>query len=145
MTTPLAIVNLKSTSRPVATIRYFADPKKVTAAYDGLDVGVAKGTPRQLADLLLAYHHDPRVKRVCRTAVIWKRFIEAWKRARIIVDSGGGHTGTRPMPPTPPATPSRKINSAKSKAAFGNGGRFLQAGIFSTASPARRKFGGLST
>jgi hypothetical protein len=70
MTTPLAIVNLKSTSRPVATIRYFADPKKVTASYDGLDVGVAKGTPRQLADLLLAYHHDPRVKRVCRTAVI---------------------------------------------------------------------------
>jgi hypothetical protein len=31
-----------------------------------------------------------------------KRFIEAWKRARIIVDSGGGHSGT---PPTPPATP----------------------------------------
>ena len=34
-----------------------------------------------------------------------KRFIEAWKRARIIVDSGGGHTGTPPTPPTPPATP----------------------------------------
>ena len=33
-----------------------------------------------------------------------KRFIEAWKRARIIVDSGGGH-GTPPTPPTPPATP----------------------------------------
>jgi hypothetical protein len=31
-----------------------------------------------------------------------KRFIEAWKRARIIVDSGGGHGST---PPTPPATP----------------------------------------
>jgi hypothetical protein len=31
-----------------------------------------------------------------------KRFIEAWKRARIIVDSGGGHGTT---PPTPPATP----------------------------------------
>jgi len=31
-----------------------------------------------------------------------KRFIEAWKRARIIVDTGGGHSGT---PPTPPATP----------------------------------------
>ena len=32
------------------------------------------------------------------------RFQEAWKRARIIVDSGGGHSpgGT---PPTPPATP----------------------------------------
>ena len=30
-----------------------------------------------------------------------KRFIEAWKRARIIVDSGGGG-GTSP---TPPATP----------------------------------------
>jgi uncharacterized protein YhbP (UPF0306 family) len=70
MTAPLAIVNLRSTSRPVATIRYFSDPKKVTAVYDGLDVGVAKGTPRQLAEMLLAYHHDPRVKRVCRTAVI---------------------------------------------------------------------------
>jgi len=70
MTTPLAIVNLKSTSRPVATIRYFSEPKKVTAVYDGLDCGVAKGTPHQLADLLLAYHHDPRASRVCRTAVI---------------------------------------------------------------------------
>jgi hypothetical protein len=34
-----------------------------------------------------------------------KRFIEAWKRARIIVDTGGGHGGTPPAPPTPPATP----------------------------------------
>ena len=34
-----------------------------------------------------------------------KRFIEAWKRARIIVDTGGGHGGTTPTPPTPPATP----------------------------------------
>ena len=67
---PYAIVNLKSTSRPVATIRYFADPKKVTAVYDGLDVGVAKGSPRELADLLLAFHHDARASRVCRTAVI---------------------------------------------------------------------------
>ena len=31
-----------------------------------------------------------------------KRFIEAWKRARIIVDSGGG-PGTPPAPPAPPA------------------------------------------
>ena len=29
-----------------------------------------------------------------------KRFIEAWKNARIIVDTGGGHGGT-PTPPTP--------------------------------------------
>jgi hypothetical protein len=34
-----------------------------------------------------------------------KCFIEAWKRARIIVDTGGGHSGTPPAPPTPPATP----------------------------------------
>ncbi len=34
-----------------------------------------------------------------------KRFIEAWKRARNIVDTGGGHSGTPPAPPTPPATP----------------------------------------
>jgi len=32
-----------------------------------------------------------------------KRFIEAWKRARNIVDSGGGHGSTPPTPP--PATP----------------------------------------
>ncbi len=34
-----------------------------------------------------------------------KRFIEAWKRARIIVDTGGGHASTPPTPPTPPVTP----------------------------------------
>lgn len=32
-----------------------------------------------------------------------RRFIAAWKRARIIVDAG--HGGTPPAPPTPPATP----------------------------------------
>jgi hypothetical protein len=32
-----------------------------------------------------------------------KRFIEAWKRARIIVDTGGGHSNT-PTPPPAPAT-----------------------------------------
>ena len=35
---------------------------------------------------------------------VGKRFIEAWKRARIIVDSGGGG-GTTPTPPTPPTPP----------------------------------------
>ena len=30
-----------------------------------------------------------------------KRFIEAWKRARIIVDTGGGHSGTPAPTPTP--------------------------------------------
>jgi hypothetical protein len=35
------------------------------------------------------------------------RFQEAWKRARIIVDTGGGHSGTPPTPPTPPATPGK--------------------------------------
>ena len=35
---------------------------------------------------------------------VGKRFIEAWKRARIIVDSGGGG-GTSPTPPTPPTPP----------------------------------------
>ena len=34
-----------------------------------------------------------------------KRFIEAWKRARIIVDTGGRH-GTTPAPtPAPAITP----------------------------------------
>ena len=33
-----------------------------------------------------------------------RRFVEAWKRARIIVDTGGGHSngGATPTPPTPP-------------------------------------------
>jgi len=35
------------------------------------------------------------------------RFQEAWKRARFIVDTGGGHSGTPPTPPTPPATPGK--------------------------------------
>ena len=70
MTTPYAIINLRATSRPVEAIKYFANTKKVSRTYDGLDAGVARGTPRQLAELLLAYHHDPRTKRVCRTAVI---------------------------------------------------------------------------
>ena len=70
MTTPYAIINLRATSRPVEAIKYFANTKKVSRTYDGLDAGVARGTPRQLAELLLAYHHDPRAKRVCRTAVI---------------------------------------------------------------------------
>jgi hypothetical protein len=35
-----------------------------------------------------------------------KRFVDAWKRARIIVDSGGGHgSGGTPPPPTPPTPP----------------------------------------
>ena len=67
---PYAIVNFKATSRVVEAIRYYANPKKVVATYDGLDCGVARGTPKQLAELLLAYHHDPRAKRVCRTALI---------------------------------------------------------------------------
>ena len=70
MNTPLAIVNFKATSRVVEAIRYFSDPKKVTAFYGDLDAGYPKGTPKQLAELLLAYHHDPRAKRVCRTAII---------------------------------------------------------------------------
>lgn len=70
MNTPLAIVNLRATARPIEAIRYFANPKKVSAVYDGLDCGVAVGSPRQLADLLLAYHHNPRARRICRTAVI---------------------------------------------------------------------------
>lgn len=34
-----------------------------------------------------------------------RRFIEAWKRARIIVDTGGGRSVTPPTPPIPPAPP----------------------------------------
>ena len=41
-----------------------------------------------------------------------KRFIEAWKRARIIVDTGGGHgNGGTPTPtPTPAAPTGLKTN-----------------------------------
>jgi hypothetical protein len=34
-----------------------------------------------------------------------KRFIEAWKRARIIVDTGGGHSNGGTPTPTPSTTP----------------------------------------
>jgi phage FluMu protein gp41 len=34
-----------------------------------------------------------------------RRFIEAWRRARIIVDSGGGGGGTPPTPPSPTPPP----------------------------------------
>ena len=54
-----------------------------------------------------------------------KRFIEAWKRARIIVDFGGGHSNGGTPPPTPPPTPSKYIEISKTRAAFGNRGRFL--------------------
>ena len=67
---PLAIVNIRHTSRPELAIKYFANPAKVTGRYDGLETGVAVGTPRELADLLLASHHDRRVSRNCRTAVL---------------------------------------------------------------------------
>ena len=36
-----------------------------------------------------------------------KRFIEAWKRARIIVDTGGGHANGGTPPTPPPTTPSK--------------------------------------
>src|ERR1017187_586138 len=45
--------------------------------------------------------------RKSQTAFRSKRFIEAWKRARIIVDTGGGHGSTPPTPPTPPTTPGK--------------------------------------
>jgi len=70
MNAPCAIVNFKATSEPVATIRYFSNPKKVVGAYDGLTTGVAFGSAKDLADLLLSSHHDRRTKRCCRTAVI---------------------------------------------------------------------------
>ena len=43
------------------------------------------------------------------------RFKEAWKRARIVVDTGGGHSGTQPTPPTP--TPAPQTKSAPQAAA----------------------------
>ena len=36
-----------------------------------------------------------------------KRFIEAWKRARIIVDTGGGHSSTPTPTPAPATTPAK--------------------------------------
>jgi hypothetical protein len=34
-----------------------------------------------------------------------RRFIEAWKRARIVMATGGGHTPPTPPPPAPPTPP----------------------------------------
>jgi len=44
-----------------------------------------------------------------------KRFIEAWKRARIIVDTGGGHGNGGTPPALPPAESNRRIIDANSK------------------------------
>ena len=66
-----AIVNIRTNSNPIGAIRYFKNPKKLTATYDGLELGTADGkTAAELAELLLAGHHDPRAARCCRTAVI---------------------------------------------------------------------------
>lgn len=70
MNIPYAILNLRSTGDPVASIGYFGNRKKVVASFDGLATGLAVGSPKELADLLLANHHDRHAKRVCRTAVI---------------------------------------------------------------------------
>ena len=70
MSTPLAIVNLGSTGDVPASIKYFSNPKKVGCFIDGLYTGAAVGTPKELASLLLANHHNPRGRRVARTAVI---------------------------------------------------------------------------
>jgi len=66
-----AIVNIRTNSNPIEAIRYFKNPKKVTATYDGLELGTADGkTAAELAELLLAGHHDLRAPRCCRTAVL---------------------------------------------------------------------------
>jgi len=70
MNTPLAIVNLGSTGNVPAAIQYFSDRKKVGKFMDGLHTGAAVGDSKQLAELLLSNHHNPRGRRVARTAVI---------------------------------------------------------------------------
>jgi len=70
MSTPLAIVNLGSTGAVPAAIGYYANPKKAGKFLDGLHTGAAVGTPKQMAQLLLSNHHNPRGRRVARTAVI---------------------------------------------------------------------------
>jgi len=70
MSKPLAIVNLGATGNVGAAIKYFGDKKKVGKFLDGLHTGAAVGSPKELAALLLSNHHNPRGKRVARTAVI---------------------------------------------------------------------------
>jgi hypothetical protein len=70
MNTPLAIINLSSTADVPAAIAYYANKKKVGKFIDGLHTGTAVGSPKELASLLLANHHNPRGKRVARTGVI---------------------------------------------------------------------------
>ena len=70
MKIPLAIVNFRSTSDAVGNITYCSNPKKVSAKYDGLQTGIAVGSAREIAELLLSYHHDKRAKRLCRTGII---------------------------------------------------------------------------
>ena len=66
-----------------------------------------------------------------------KRFIEARKRARIIVDSGGGG-GTAPTPPTPPAPPPAQGQFQKTRAGSGKEGRFFMRSICNRCRKASR-------
>ncbi len=70
MSKPLAIVNLGSTGNVAGTIGYYSNKKKVGKFLDGLHTGAAVGNSKQLAELLLANHHNPRGRRVARTAVL---------------------------------------------------------------------------
>jgi hypothetical protein len=59
------------------------------------DVASVVEQVRDLDDLVLQFDGSE----------LGRRFIEAWKRARIIVDTGGGHAATPEPTPTPTPTP----------------------------------------
>ena len=71
MKPPCAIINLKFNSTPQAACRYFRNRDKVIGEFDGLEIGCAANkTDAELVEALLCSHHDPKVERVCRSAVI---------------------------------------------------------------------------
>jgi hypothetical protein len=72
-----------------------------------LKSGTTRRTNSDTADLLARVNDMDDLMLQFDGTDAGKRSIEAWKRARIIVDIGRdqGNGGTSPMPPTPPATP----------------------------------------
>jgi hypothetical protein len=65
-----AILRLHYTSKPVASIRYYSNPRKVIKTIDGLNLGTVNTKPKDLADSILVDHHDPSACQTARTFVI---------------------------------------------------------------------------
>jgi hypothetical protein len=65
-----AILRLGYTDKLTASIRYYADKRKVVKSLDALNVGVATDKPKDIIESLLVDHHDPHSCKAARTFII---------------------------------------------------------------------------